>query len=208
MSAISTDTVLVPHLDDLISTLHDLDPIVATLAGQRPMIESLLEAVNQFLIKIANNVTGEDVGAAAQAQYIWTKGLTTPSGPIGDEEPPIDPTAPPTLPVAGSDPGNSGAVVTNLVGSILGLLGTLPDITLPVEVCDQLHRLQAVVDGTLAADLRTQLATLCPADGSGGADQPTTPPTVPLPLPPIGGGGDDGGGGTGGVPLGIPGVGG
>jgi phospholipid/cholesterol/gamma-HCH transport system substrate-binding protein len=207
LSQVSTDTVLVPHLDDLIHTLRSLDPIVATLAGQRPLIESLLESVNQFLIKISNNVTAEDTGAAAQAQYIWTRGLASPSGTVGDSEAPA-----PELPVpdpggGASDPGNSTAAVSNLVGSILGLLGTLPDITLPDEVCDQLRTLQTVVDGTLAVDLRTQLPRVCPADDGTSQPQPTpTPSPLPVPVPGTGTGGSGSGGGN--APLGIPGVGG
>jgi hypothetical protein len=176
------------------------------VAGQRPLIEGLLEGVNQFLIKISNNVTGEDVGAAAQAQYIWTKGLTTPSGAIGDSEPPVPDL--PAAPVGGApvDPRNSVDDVNNLVGAILGLLGTLPDIQLPPAVCDQLNALTGAVDGTLAVDLRTQMAQLCPADGtSGPSPAPAPTPTLPpLPLP----GGGDSGNSSGGVPLPLPGVGG
>lgn len=212
MSEVSTSTVLVPHLNDLIHTLHDLDPIVATLAGQRPLIESLLESVDQFLVKISNNVAARDTGAAAQAQFIWARGVATPSGTIGDAPAP-DPAAPgaPTAPGgAPADPRNSLDDVNNLVSSILGLLGTLPDVALPAAVCDQLNALRTGVDATLATDLATQLTVLCPAGGPSGQGSPAPSP-VPVPVPGVPGNGSGGtAGGTGGtgVPLPIPGVGG
>src|SRR5690606_29544367 len=104
LSAVTVDEVFGPHLDDLISTLHDLDPIVATVAGQRPLIESLLQTVDQFLVRIANNVAARDTGAAAQAQYIWTRGVATPSGTIGDAPAPS-----PAVPATGPPPAPSPA---------------------------------------------------------------------------------------------------
>ena len=210
MSEVSANEVLVPHLDDLISTLHDLDPIVATVAGQRPLIESLLQSVNQFLVKISNNVTARDTGASAQAQYIWARGLATPSGTVGDAEPPVpeDPAA--ALPAASApaDPRNGLDDVNNLVASILGLLGALPGVTLPDEECDQLVGLQQTVDDTLALGLAAQLPQVCPADDGTTPSGGGATGTDPLPLPVPGTGGGSGGGGSGGVPLPVPGVGG
>ncbi|MBL8774278.1 MAG: MCE family protein [Acidimicrobiales bacterium] len=210
MSEVSTDTVLLPHLDDLISTLRDLDPIVATVAGQRPLIESLLQSVNQFLVKISNNVAARDTGAAAQAQYIWARGLATPSGTVGDAEPPVPtdpaPVAPPVA--APADPRNGLDDVNNLVASILGLLGALPGVTLPDEVCDQLVGLQQTVDDTLALGLAAQLPQVCPADGgstSPGGTAPGGQGPLPVPVPGTGGSGGSGGGE---LPLPLPGVGG
>jgi len=214
MSAVTVDEVFAPHLDDLISTLHDLDPIVATVAGQRPLIESLLQTVDQFLVRIANNVAARDTGAAAQAQYIWTRGVATPSGTIGDA-----PTPSPELPAVGASassapgaPGSGLDDVTDLVQSILGLLGALPGVTLPPEVCDQLTHLTQTVDATLAFGLAAQLPQVCPADGStGGSTGPTTGSGPTVTVPPVLGGGSGsrtGGGSGGGAPLGLPGVGG
>jgi len=211
LSAVTVDEVFGPHLDDLISTLHDLDPIVATVAGQRPLIESLLQTVDQFLVRIANNVAARDTGAAAQAQYIWTRGVATPSGTIGDAPAPSPelPTgdSPATTPAA---PGAGLDDVTDLVQSILGLLGALPGVTLPPEVCDQLTHLTQTVSADLAFGLAVQLPQVCPADGgTGGASDSTGGgPTVTVP-PVLGGGSGAGTGGSGsGAPLGLPGVGG
>lgn len=210
LSAITVDEVFGPHLDDLISTLHDLDPIVATVAGQRPLIESLLRTVDQFLVRIANNVAARDTGAAAQAQYIWTRGVATPSGTIGDAPAPAPevpatgaPAATPAAPGAGLDD------VDHLVQSILGLLGALPGVALPPEVCDQLTRLSQTVDATLAFGLAAQLPQVCPAGGTTGGSGPAgggTPGAPTVTVPPVLGGGS--GSGSGGAPLGLPGVGG
>lgn len=215
LSAVTVDEVFGPHLDDLISTLHDLDPIVATVAGQRPLIESLLQTVDQFLVRISNNVAARDTGAAAQAQYIWTRGVTTPSGTIGDAPAP-SPEVPGAGVPASTAPGAPGAGlddVTDLVQSILGLLGALPGVTLPPEVCDQLTHLTQTVSADLAFGLATQLPQVCPADGSSGGTTGSGGGGAPtVTVPPVLGGGSGSGAGSGGsgsgAPLGLPGVGG
>ncbi len=56
MTQVTNQVVLAEHTDSLVSTIQDLDPILSTLAGQRPLIEDMLTSINAFLTDIADNV--------------------------------------------------------------------------------------------------------------------------------------------------------
>ena len=141
MTQVTNDAVLIPHVDDLTSMIGDLDPIIATLAEQRPIIEELLDSVNRFLLKIARNVSYTS-GAGAQAQFIWARGLASPSGTVGqqsDQEQPAPPSfEPPEQELALPGPEATLASVFRLVDGLLALLALNPDGTLPPEVCELL----------------------------------------------------------------------
>ena len=201
MTQITNDEVLVPHIDELMAMLRDVDPILATLAGQRPLIESMLESVNQFLIKMAANVN--DV-TDAQTQYIWARGLATPSGTLGDEPPPSAPEGAPSGPEGGAPAGPAPqdvlGDVAGLVDAILGLLNVDPNVTLAPEVCQQLDDLETRLDPAQALHLRSTTVRVCPdpatsggtSGGSTGGQAPssggTEDPLGGLPIPGVGGG--------------------
>ena len=64
MTQVTNQAVLAEHTDALVSTIQDLDPILSTLAGQRPLIEEMLDSVNSFLTAIVDNlVEGSPPGA-------------------------------------------------------------------------------------------------------------------------------------------------
>lgn len=177
MTLVTNQALLDEHTDSLVSTIQDLDPILSTLAGQRPLIEDMLTSVNGFLTAISDNVVA-DASTPGQAQYIWTRGIATPSGNVGEGEPPGG-GGPPALPVP--DPSTVSAAAFRALNTLLGLLGD-PDVRLPQPLC---QRLQAL-------DLGLDLRTVCgrrPGGGNGG---------LPVPLPDPTGVVDDALGGVGG----------
>jgi ABC-type transporter Mla subunit MlaD len=134
MTRVTNEAVLDEHTDALISTIQDLDPIMSTLATQRPLIEEMMTATNSFLVRIADNV--DDGSTPAQAQYVWAKGIATPSGTLGEnsEQP-----APPQP--SGPDPRDVQGDIQRLLDTLLGFLGTDPLARLPIPVCRALVRL-------------------------------------------------------------------
>ncbi len=168
MTQVTNQVVLAEHTDSLVSTIQDLDPILSTLAGQRPLIEEMLTSTNGFLTAIADNLIA-DASTPGQAQFIWTKGIATPSGTLGEdggEE--TAPPGPPSLPTP--DPTTVGAAANQALNTLLGLLGD-PNVRLPAPLC---RRLQAL-------DLGLDLRTVCgrrPNQPGGG-----TPLPIPLPDP-------------------------
>ncbi len=164
MTQVTNRAVLAQHTDDLVSMIGDLDPILSTLAGQRPLIEHMVRSVNGFLTAMDDNVAGGST--PGQAQYIWTKGIATPSGTLGEGDPPA-PAGPPALP---ADPRSVAATANQTLNTLLGLLGN-PDLRLPPVLCRQLRTLG------LGLDLRA----VCSTRPSG------SPSPAPLPVPdPIG----------------------
>ena len=164
MTLVTNDAVLADHTDDLVSTIQDLDPILSTLAGQRPLIEEMLTSVNGFLTAMADNVAPSST--PGQAQYIWTKGIATPSGTLGEGPPPNE-----GLP-AGEAPdpaGTVGPAVNQALNTLLGLLGD-PSVRLPMPLCRRLQDLGVPLD----------LRTVC---GRRPNQSGTTPLPVPLPDP-------------------------
>ena len=126
---VSNDQVLTPHAAELTRMIRELDPITATLARQRPTIEALLVSVNQFLIKIDANVSPQAGRTGAQAQYIWAKGVTTPSGNLGGDGGPPDPAAEAEgseLPV---DLAGLPDSLRQLVDDLRSLLGVGPNVS-------------------------------------------------------------------------------
>jgi phospholipid/cholesterol/gamma-HCH transport system substrate-binding protein len=164
MTRVTNQAVLAGHTDQLVSTIRDLDPILSTLAGQRPLIEDMLTSVNRFLSAMDDNVVpGSTPG---QAQFIWTKGVATPSGTLGD--------GPSPAPSDGDTPDPTTAVNTvgatahQALNTLLGLLGD-PDVRLPLRLCQRLQ--------SLGVDLDLRL--VC---GRRGGDSGTGSP-LPVPLP-------------------------
>jgi phospholipid/cholesterol/gamma-HCH transport system substrate-binding protein len=163
MTMVTNQAVLAEHTDDLVSTIQDLDPILSTLAGQRPLIEEMLTSVNGFLTAMSDNVAPSST--PGQAQYIWTKGIATPSGTLG-EGPPPDESLPLPDGAGGPDPGTVAPAVNQALNTLLGLLGD-PSIRLPMALCRRLQDLGVPLD----------LGSVCgrrPAPGGGGA--------LPVPL--------------------------
>lgn len=160
MTRVTNQAVLAEHTDSLVSLIQDLDPILSTLDGQRPLIEEMLTSVNGFLTAISDNVApGSTPG---QAQYIWTKGIASPSGTVGEGPSPA-PSGPPALPTP--DPSTVAPAVNQALNTLLGLLGD-PDVRLPLRLCRRLHALGVPLD----------LRVVCgPRTGQGG--------TLPVPLP-------------------------
>ena len=158
--------VLAEHTESLVATIRDLDPIVSTLAGQRPLVEEMLTSVNDFLRAITDNVApGSTPG---QAQYIWTKGIATPSGTLGEGPSPAPAPPTPALPADGPDPASVASATDQALGTLLGLLGD-PDVRLPLPLCRRLRSLGVDLD----------LRVVCGArPGSGGQGLP-----APLPDP-------------------------
>jgi phospholipid/cholesterol/gamma-HCH transport system substrate-binding protein len=166
MTRVTNQEVLAEHTDALVSTIRDLDPILSTLAGQRPLLEDVLTAVNQFLPAIADN-TIHDASTPGEAQYIWTRGITTPSGNVGEGPSPTD-GGPPAIPTP--DPASVQASANAALNTLLGLLGD-PDVRLPAPLCRQLR----------ALDLGLDLRVVCSARPNQGGGSPGVP--VPLPDP-------------------------
>jgi phospholipid/cholesterol/gamma-HCH transport system substrate-binding protein len=166
MTQVTNQVVLAEHTDSLVATIQDLDPILSTLAGQRPLIEDMLTSTNAFLTDIADNVApGSTPG---QAQFIWTRGVTTPSGIVGDGPPPTDLLpgggAPPAVPAP--DPSTVQGAANQALNTLLGLLGD-PNLRLPAALCRRLQSLGVPLD------LRQVCAR--PADEG--------PGSLPIPLP-------------------------
>jgi len=159
MTQITNQAVLDQHMDTLISTIRDLDPIIQTLADQRPELEQMMEDINLFLRGMDDNVS--HTSTAAQAQYVWARGITTPSGNLGEQEQQGGPSLPelPALPV---DPRNVQADVQHLLDALLGFLGNPTNLRLPVEVCRQLESIGVVLDQAITC-----------------GDEPQQPPTGP-----------------------------
>jgi phospholipid/cholesterol/gamma-HCH transport system substrate-binding protein len=173
MTLVTNQAVLADHTDSLVSTIQDLDPILSTLAGQRPRLEEMLDSVNAFLADLDDNVSG--TSPVGQSQFVWAKGIATPSGTLGEGPSPVPdlPTGPPSggTPVA--------PAVNQALNTLLGLLGD-PDVRLPMALCRRLDRLGVPLD----------LSTVCAArPGQGGGS---------LPVPDVGGAVDQVLGGVGG----------
>jgi phospholipid/cholesterol/gamma-HCH transport system substrate-binding protein len=49
MTQVTNRTILAEHTDSLVRTIQNLDPILSTLAGQRPLLEDVMDAVNDML---------------------------------------------------------------------------------------------------------------------------------------------------------------
>jgi hypothetical protein len=186
MTLVTNQAVLDDHTETLISTIQDLDPILSTLAGQRPLIEDMLTGVNQFLVAIADNLI-VDSPVPGQAQYVWTRGIATPSGTLGDGPSPTasapapSPEPGPTGPALPIDPSSVSAAAFRTLNTLLGLLGD-PNVRLPARLCQRLQTL----------DLELDLRRVC-SPRPGGTDDP-----LPAPLPDPGGVVDDALGGLGG----------
>jgi phospholipid/cholesterol/gamma-HCH transport system substrate-binding protein len=165
MTQVTNQAVLAEHTDSLVATIRNLDPILSTLDGQRPLIEEMLTSVNSFLTQITDNVApGSTPG---QAQFIWTKGIASPSGTVGEGPSPVPDLGgePPALPTP--DPSTVGDAANQALNTLLGLLGD-PGIRLPVALCRRLQSLGVPID----------LRTVCgrrPGQGS--------PNLLPVPLP-------------------------
>jgi phospholipid/cholesterol/gamma-HCH transport system substrate-binding protein len=181
MTRVTNQAVLAEHTDELVSTIQDLDPILATLAGQRPLLEEMLTSVNGFLRVIADNLV--ESSTPAQAQFIWTKGLATPSGTFGEGDPPV-PSGPPAPLPAPPDATSVSNAAGHALDTLLGLLGD-PDTRLPLRLCRRLR--------TLGVDLDLRLVCGARPGGAGGPDSP-----LPVPLPDPAGTVDDVLGGLGG----------
>lgn len=176
MTRVTNQAVLAEHTDALVSTIQDLDPILSTLAGQRPLIEDMLDSVNGFLVATVDNfVEGNPSGGA---HFAWTKGIATPSGTLGDGPSPALPPIPAGPPGASDTP--VAPAVNQTLNTLLGLLGD-PDIRLPMALCRRLQDLGVPLD----------LSTVC-------ADRPGPGGDTPLPLPDVDGVVDDVLGGVGG----------
>ena len=167
MTLVTNQALLVDHTDSLVSTIQDLDPILSTLAGQRPLIEDMLTSVNGFLTAISDNVVA-DASTPGQAQYIWARGIATPSGNVGEGEPP-GPGGPPALPVP--DPSTVSAAAFQALNTLLGLLGD-PDVRLPQPLCRRLQSLD------LGLDLRTVCGRRPGGGNNGGLPVPLPDPTA------------------------------
>ena len=175
MTQVTNQAVLAEHTDALVSTIQDLDPILSTLAGQRPLIEDMLDSVNSFLTATVDNlVEGSPPGGA---QYAWTKGIATPSGTLGDGPSPV-PAVPSGPPSVGDTP--VAPAVNQALNTLLGLLGD-PDVRLPMALCRRLRNLGVPLD----------LSTVC-------ASRPNPGGSTPVPLPDVGGAADQVLGGVGG----------
>jgi phospholipid/cholesterol/gamma-HCH transport system substrate-binding protein len=165
MTMVTNQAVLAEHTDDLVSTIQDLDPILSTLAGQRPLIEDMLTSVNSFLVDMDANVApGSTPG---QAQFVWAKGIATPSGTLGEGPSPTE-----GLPLpdpsggGGPDPSTVAPAVNQALNTLLGLLGD-PSVRLPMALCQRLQALGVPLD----------LRTVCGRRPGGST------PTTPLPDP-------------------------
>jgi hypothetical protein len=178
MTQVTNQAVLAEHTDALVSTIQDLDPILSTLAGQRPLIEDMLDSVNSFLTAtVDNRVEGSPSGGA---QFVWTKGITTPSGTVGDGPSPV-----PAIPAVPTEPPSLGdapvaPAINQTLNTLLGLLGD-PNIRLPMALCRRLRNLGVPLD----------LSSVCAARPNPGGG-------TPLPLPDVGGAVDQVLGGLGG----------
>ena len=164
MTQVTNRAVLAEHTDDLVSTIQDLDPILSTLAGQRPLIEEMLTSVNEFLVSTVDNlVEGSPPGGA---QYAWTKGIATPSGTLGEGPSPV-----PELPAGPPGPGDTpvAPAINQTLNTLLGLLGD-PNVRLPMPLCRRLQDLGVPLD----------LRSVCgPRPNQGGSN--------PLPVPDVAG---------------------
>lgn len=167
MTQVTNRAVLAEHTDAIVSTIQDLDPILSTLAGQRPLVEEVLDTVTDFLPKMSD-WTIRDATTPAQAQYIWTRGIATPSGNLGDGPSPV-PAGGEGPPMPMPDPSTVQGAANQALTTLLGLLGD-PGVRLPAPLCRQL------ADMDLGLDLRTVCGAR-PGRGGGGNGG------VPVPLP-------------------------
>ncbi|HYF47520.1 MAG TPA: MlaD family protein [Acidimicrobiales bacterium] len=169
MTQVTNRAVLAEHTEEIVSTIQDLDPILSTLAGQRPLVEEVLDTVTRFLPALAD-WTIRDATTPAQAQYVWTRGIATPSGNLGDGPPPGPPGGGgPPMPLP--DPSTVQGAANQALNTLLGLLGD-PGVRLPRQLCRQLAAME------LGLDLRNVCG---PRPGSGGGGNAPVP--TPLPDP-------------------------
>jgi hypothetical protein len=127
----------------------------------------MLTSVNGFLTAMADNVIHSST--PGQAQYIWAKGIATPSGTAGEGPSPVPPVAPPAAPEANT----VGTAARTALDTLLGLLGD-PGVRLPPALCERLLTLGVELD----------LRLVCgPDPGTGPGPGPGAPLPVPLPDP-------------------------
>ena len=139
MTQVTNRTILAEHTDALVSTIQDLDPILSTLAGQRPLLEDVMDAVNDMLPALSD-WTIRDAPTPAEGQYVWARGIVTPSGIIGDGPSPVPAGGPPQPPVLAPDPATVQGAANQALNTLLGLLGdpgvrALPNPTDNPESC-------------------------------------------------------------------------
>jgi phospholipid/cholesterol/gamma-HCH transport system substrate-binding protein len=162
MTQITNQAVLADHTDDLITTIQNLDPILATLQGQRPIIDDAMTTTVDFLRAIADNLI--ESSTPGQAQYVWTRGIATPSGTLGEGEGPPQPEPPEG---DGPDPAAIQAQIQQTLSMLLGLLGD-PNLRLPAPLCRHLRSMQLGLD----------LQAVC-GPPAGQPSQPSGPPVDP-----------------------------